>query len=61
MGGHAKPRHFFHLEFDVAIYHIIRKHATPGKKVAILIQAIQCLIQRGTRVGNPGASSGGRS
>src|SRR5678815_1645447 len=36
----------------------MRKRAAPGKEVAILIQAIQCLIQRGARVGNPGGLLG---
>src|SRR5687768_3398440 len=58
MRRHPEARNFFHLELNVSIYHVIRKHSAASQEIAILVQTVQCFIQGSARIGNSGSFLG---
>lgn len=45
MSSHAQARDILHLELNVCIDHVVTEHTPSGKEFAVLVQALQRLIQ----------------
>ena len=45
MSGLAQTRHFTHFQFNVGIKHAVGEDAALGQEAAVLIEAIQRLVQ----------------
>ena len=45
MGGHAQARHFFHLQFDIAVDHVISEYTAGRQELAILVERFQRLVE----------------
>src|SRR5271165_4048574 len=52
VGGHAEARDFFHLERGVGVEHVIGEHPAPSQKVAVTLEVLDRLLERGTRMRN---------